>query len=343
MVAAARAAAEQSVVARYAFSAEERAELERLLDELAGLFDSAEDPEFLDLAQAYAHELPRSLRVFLNEFRLAEREPACVISGYEIDDGRLGPTPRHWRERCVPSPALREELLLVLYGSLLGDVFGWETQQDGTIVHSVLPVRSDEFEQLGSGSRELLWWHTEDAFHPLRADYLALFCLRNPDAVATTISTAQGLDASDDELDVLFDERFSIRPDNSHLARNNADGDFSAIEEMLNKPGRIAVLHGGRDRPYLRLDPYFMDPLDDDPEAQKALDHLVRTIDENVSEVPLGPGECLVLDNFRAVHGRVPFVARYDGNDRWLKRVNVARDIRKSRASRGSAENRIVR
>jgi Fe(II)/alpha-ketoglutarate-dependent arginine beta-hydroxylase len=341
MVAAARAAA-QSVVARYAFSAEERAGVDRLLDELVGLFDSAEDPRFLDLAQTYAHELPRSLRVFLNRFRLAEREPACVISGYSVDDERLGATPRHWRERPVPSPAIREELLLVLYGSLLGDVFGWETQQDGTLVHSVLPIRSDEFEQLGSGSRELLWWHTEDAFHPLRADYLALFCLRNPDGVATTISTADGLDASDGELDVLFDDRFTIRPDNSHLARNNAGGDFSAIDEMLSRPRKIAVLHGGRDRPYLRLDPYFMDQ-PEDPEARNALDRLVRTIDGNVSEVALGPGQCLVLDNFRVVHGRVPFVARYDGNDRWLKRVNVTRDIRKSRASRGSAESRIVR
>lgn len=341
MVAAASAAA-QSAVARYAFSNEERAGVEQLLDELAARFDSAEDPELLQLAQTYAHELPRSLRVFLNRFKHAEREPACVLSGYAVDDERLGPTPRHWRERPVPSPALREELLLVLYGSLLGDVFGWATQQDGTLVHSVLPIREDELEQLGSGSRELLWWHTEDAFHPLRADYLALFCLRNPDGVATTISTAAGLDVSDQELDILFDERFTIRPDNSHLARNNAGGDFSAIQEMLSKPQKIAVLHGGRDRPYLRLDPYFMDP-PADPAARNALDRLVRTIEENVAEVALGPGECLVLDNLRAVHGRVPFVARFDGNDRWLKRVNVTRDLPKSRASRGSAESRIVR
>src|SRR5919201_1835954 len=90
MVAAARAAA-QSVVARYAFSAEERAGVDRLLDELVGLFDSAEDPRFLDLAQTYAHELPRSLRVFLNRFRLAEREPAVLHGGRDRPYLRLAP------------------------------------------------------------------------------------------------------------------------------------------------------------------------------------------------------------------------------------------------------------
>jgi len=35
-------------------------------------------------------------------------------------------------------------------------------------------------------------------------------------------------------------------------------------------------------------------------------------------------------------------VANYDGTDRWLKRINLTRDLRKSRASRLTADSRII-
>jgi hypothetical protein len=38
----------------------------------------------------------------------------------------------------------------------------------------------------------------------------------------------------------------------------------------------------------------------------------------------------------------VPFTARYDGTDRWLKRINVTHDLRRSRAMRASAGNRLI-
>jgi hypothetical protein len=42
------------------------------------------------------------------------------------------------------------------------------------------------------------------------------------------------------------------------------------------------------------------------------------------------------------VHGRDVFTPRYDGTDRWLKRVKVARNLRVSRALRDSTDSRIV-
>ncbi len=56
----------------------------------------------------------------------------------------------------------------------------------------------------------------------------------------------------------------------------------------------------------------------------------------------LEPGDLLIIDNYRAVNGRKPFQARYDGRDRWLKRIGVTRDLRKSRAARSSADSPIV-
>ena len=53
-------------------------------------------------------------------------------------------------------------------------------------------------------------------------------------------------------------------------------------------------------------------------------------------------GEICFVDNRKAVHGRRSFKARYDGYDRWFKRMNITRDLRKSRASRTDAASRII-
>jgi alpha-ketoglutarate-dependent taurine dioxygenase len=58
--------------------------------------------------------------------------------------------------------------------------------------------------------------------------------------------------------------------------------------------------------------------------------------------VTLAPGEVLVVDNDLVVHGRVPFQARYDGTDRWLKRISVTSDLRRSRAARQSLAGRLI-
>jgi alpha-ketoglutarate-dependent taurine dioxygenase len=102
------------------------------------------------------------------------------------------------------------------------------------------------------------------------------------------------------------------------------------------------VLFGSEDRPYLRLDPYFMDPLTEDPEAQKALDAMIAEIDSRLASVVNRPGDVFIADNYRLVHGRKPFHARRDGRDRWLKRINIARDLRKSRSWREAPDSRVI-
>ncbi|MGI8801433.1 MAG: TauD/TfdA family dioxygenase [Solirubrobacteraceae bacterium] len=79
-----------------------------------------------------------------------------------------------------------------------------------------------------------------------------------------------------------------------------------------------------------------------DSRAEQALRALVDTLGRNLTEVRLAPGDLLVIDNLRAIHGRAAFAARHDGTDRWLKKVMVTRDLRKSRALRPRADIRVV-
>jgi Fe(II)/alpha-ketoglutarate-dependent arginine beta-hydroxylase len=325
---------------RITLDEEERGQILSLLGHVSARFRSAEQAEFLGEVTVLAHELPRRIREALNEFRLSERAAVCTIAGYPIDQERIGPTPSHWKERQRCCKPVREEMLLVLLGSLLGDVIAWATQQDGAVVHDIVPIQGHEKEQLGSGSNEELTWHTEDAFHPFRGDYLGMLCLRNSDRVPTTFAAIDVSELDARTLGLLFEPQYTIRPDNSHLLKNRmAPADESLetahgrIEEMATRPEKIPVLFGSPDSPYCRLDPYFMDP-PENPSAREALDKLIRLVDSRIENLMLEEGELCFIDNFKAVHGRRPFKARYDGTDRWLKRINITRDLRRSRTAR---------
>lgn len=327
-------------------------EIRSVLSEVALRYRTPEDPEFLNEADVLAHALPLRLRKAVRHFRLFEPADAIlVVSGYPVDQEKVGPTPGHWKPPHHENDTLEYELLLVLLGSLLGEPIGWSTQQDGRIVHDILPIKEHSKEQLGSGSEESLTWHVEDAFHPYRGDYLGMLCLRNPDGVPTTFATLSRVELTPEQVEVLSGPHFTIRPDESHLPKNRGSSvggneellerSYRAIERMWNDPERISVLFGDPKAPYLRLDPYFMDPVQD-PVAQSALDVLTQQIDGRLEDRVLEAGDFCFIDNFQAVHGRRSFTARYDGTDRWLKRINVVRDLRKSREARGSAEARVL-
>jgi Fe(II)/alpha-ketoglutarate-dependent arginine beta-hydroxylase len=336
---------------QYHLSHDDIRRIKMLLNEITSQYTSAEDQAFLDQACVIAHELPKSVRSFLLRFKTLELSGLCLISGIPIDEKKIGPTPKHWKNRPTLSPALEEEILLILFGSLLGDAFGWSTQQNGHIVHDVMPIQGHEGEQLGTGSQQLLWWHNEDAFHPYRGDYIGMLCLRNFDNVITTFACINNLRLDEKYIRILYEPRFAIRPDESHLEKNGfmpeADSSdvfksaYDRINGMQANPDKIALLFGAPDSPYIRLDPYFMDPLED-KDASIALEMLIKSIDEALTDIVLRKGECCFIDNFRAVHGRKPFNPRYDGNDRWLKRINITRDLRKSRSSRVNVRSRIL-
>lgn len=333
---------------------DEAAQVDALVRSLTGRYGSIESADLHRESRTYAQELPVRLRRALNDYRGAERSGVLVISGWTVDDGELGPTPEDWRRKSVPSATLRHDVMFFLMAALLGDPIAWATQQDGLIMHDVFPMRGFEHEQIGWGSEETLVWHTEDAFHPLRTDYLGLMCLRNPDGVETTVADVADVDVDGRTRALLAQEQFLIVPDEAHRAGADAADDsgdarvarlrrrsVERVERAFDTPEPVAVLFGDPDSPYVRIDPHYMRAPESVP-AREALAAFTEAIDAAMSGVVLRPGDIVFLDNYRVVHGRKPFRARFDGTDRWLRRLNVARDLRKSRASRLTAESRVI-
>lgn len=334
---------------------EENMSIQILIREIKERYQSSEDLDFLQNAALFAHELPKTVRAFLHEFK--QNEPdlgACLLSGYVVDPQKIGKTPPHWNVRPSPSPTIEEEIFLILCGNLLGEPFGWSTQQNGYVVNNVVPIKEHETDQLGSGSKETLIWHTEDYQHPYRGDYLALFCLRNPNQAPTLYAPFSRGYLSDAQIQTLFESRFIMYPDQGHAPLNRYTDEqehvdasllevaYQKVAELTTNPQKEAVLFGNPHYPYLRIDPTCMGDITDDKAAHEALVALMKSIDENIQEVALQPGDICFLDNNKAVHGRKAFQAYYDGNDRWLKRINITRDLKKSIASRPDKRSRVV-
>jgi Fe(II)/alpha-ketoglutarate-dependent arginine beta-hydroxylase len=281
------------------------------------------DRRFLHDLPAISGDLPRSVRLAVGSARLADHRHATVVCGNPVGDD-LEATPRHWRDAETPGSAAAA-FLIMIYSGLLGEAIGWLSQQDGRLVTDVVPTPGGEQSLTSSSSLKELGWHTEDAFSPFRADYVGLLCLRSPGVIPTTVSyiDVSGLSAS--VLEVLRQPRFCILPDSSHEpSAANPAGPAAATG--------VAVLEGPPDAPQLRLDRDFTRGTDAD--AAAALDELVQHIDRNLYDLTLNAGDLGLLDNRTVVHGRRPFPARYDGTDRWLKRVNIVADLRRSRRAR---------
>ncbi|MFE8925820.1 MULTISPECIES: guanitoxin biosynthesis L-enduracididine beta-hydroxylase GntD [Streptomyces] len=287
--------------------------LEDLTSRLAGEFAASAPYDLCREAPVIAHELPLRLRQTLEKLRQDGPYAYALVHGLVVDDEAVGATPSSWGDGPARDRTRRHEIQAVLIGSVLGEAFGWQSQQDGAVVHDVLPMREYENTQINFASQEPIWWHTEDAFHAFRPDYVGLLCLRNPSAVATTVSCAADWDLSDPAFDVLFEPRFRQLPDHSH----SVTGDGAE---------RRPVLFGPRERPYACVDPYFLEPPGDDRLAE-VLRRFYDTVEASLRKVALAPGDMLLVDNRSAVHGRRPFAARYDGRDRWLKRISVSKDL----------------
>ncbi len=306
-------------VKRLVIEPNESRQIDWLVDEVLDEYGPWDPAEFLPHARMVAESLPIRVRQFFRRVQADETDVA-VISGLPLRQD-LEPTPTGWDMALKTGAGLREEVVLTLLSAGLGEPFAWGDQQNGRIVHDVCPAPGKETSETSGSSTAPLSLHTEDAFHQCRCDYVALYCLRNQEQVGTTVVRADRLDLPARLSGILSEKRFHHRPDQSHVG---PQGHSSGAVD------RDAILFGPAESRYLRID--FDDTCaadEDDVEAKEAIAELYTYVTGALERVVLEPGDAIFLDNYRVIHGREPFQPRYDGTDRWLKRVNLIRDIRK--------------
>ena len=277
------------------------------LEETApGLVD---DPAWLRQARQLSCHLPVPLLEAVRRYR---HEPGAkgilLIGNLPIDEDALPATPGVFGS--VETAATVPAAVSVLIGLQLGEVVAYRAEKHGAMVQNVLPVRGMEASQSNAGSRPLDF-HVENAFHPLRPDYVGLLCLRadhekTAETLVSSIRRALPL-ISEADRDILHDARF-------------VTGENAAPHPVLDVSW---------EDPNIVLDFQTTSALDD--EAAHALGRLRSALSVVAVPVMLLPGQMAFVDNRIALHARSLFTPRYDGNDRWLHRVYVSLDNRRSR------------
>ncbi|WP_432973932.1 TauD/TfdA family dioxygenase [Dactylosporangium sp. CA-233914] len=303
--------------------AHERAEFNALAEQLVrtapGLID---DPDWLAAARQLSCRLPVRLRQAIRRYRHDPgRSGTLLLAGLPIDEHGLPDTPdvRESVEREAAGPAA----VAMLIGQQMGEVVAYRDEKSGALVQNVVPVKGLEDSQSNAGSTPLEF-HIENAFHPHRPDYVGLLCLRgdHSSTAGTLVSSIRNavplLDGADRE--VLLQPRF----------RTAAPPSFHSGDARPAHP----VLAGSPEDPDVCLDFNATEPLDD--EADAVLQRLRKVLFDVAVSLVLGPGEMAFVDNRLVLHGRSQFTPRYDGRDRWLHRVYVHTDNRRTRAHRPS-------
>lgn len=285
---------------------------------LADFGSSAARPELLRRVATSVTRLGETIRQVCRP--VDTDDGLYVLRGLPVDDDGIGPTPGSWA--TAGDRAAAWDVILLLLATAMGHPIAWEGQQEGRFVHNIVPSPGHEAEQTGASSTVLLSPHTEDAFHPGRAHLLLLACMRNHDAVATTAASIRRVRLSPDDVALLSRPVLPILPDDAYAEAQSFTG---------QQPPKVPALWQTAAGPTLRYDPAYT-PLDEAPaDYRAAYDRLTAELERVSVAVALEPGDVLVVDNDMVVHGRVPFRARYDGTDRWLKRASVRVPGRRTR------------
>lgn len=314
---------------------EERAAIELAARALASYHYDAEPERFALEGRVQAALLPERLRRRLLKFvRFSNSAGGLLIRNVPIGD--IPPTPAT-ADNAIARDVFGAAAMAVV-SAAMGELCGFKPEMGGEIIQSIVPEPrgEDEDVQLSVGSVFDLYDHVEMCFTEHRADYVVLCCLRaDPDrTAATTLASVDNMLArlNPRTIAILREPRFRTTVDSSFLVGWGLD----AKTKLWVDP--ICVVEGSEERPRLRVE--FLETEAKDPEAASALAALLEAEQAARAYVYLMPGDLLITDN-ASMHGRTPFIPRYDGADRWLLRTFITRDLSRSATAR-PGDGRVV-
>ncbi len=316
------------LISKYLLPLEQQNYIEGIYNEIEKVYNSKIEVEgFLNRSFLWATKLPEELKSRLYHFKTFEDSNCLIIQGLPIDFCNSIKTPEKYKDNVESQLLSKEEVFLIIISSILGEIFTWDSIQNGNIINDIIPIKENENKPVSSGYRNLFDLHTEDAFHPNSGEYLGLLCIRNPTKTPTTVSWVNEGDLTEDVLSILFEARFIIGENLAH--------------SVSEKTEYSSILFGNKDSPYLKINLNKIKAKDN--KAEEALAILTKILKKNEHKIMLEHGEILFIDNLRTVHGRDPFEPLFNGFDRWLKRVYITDNLKESRGLRRYSTSRVIR
>jgi len=276
------------------------------------------DPEiYCQKAKESSKSIPKRIQTYLSQINQY---------GYLIfqtfPDDFFEKTPMQNTEKIGENTQLGKIQSILL--SFLGEMISYEAEGGGYLLQDIVPVKKMSKLQTSVGSNIELEIHTEQAFSNLRPDFLSLACLRGDDNAYTYILPVSPIiDTNTDSI--LQKPLWKTQVDLSFKLNGTefVEGDIR---------GPLAILNGSLEDPHLIFDQDLM--LGITEEADTKIRDIIEIYKKNRISHCLQPGEILILDNRKVVHGRSPFSPKYNGKDRFLIRGFAVVDYDKSEYAR---------
>jgi alpha-ketoglutarate-dependent taurine dioxygenase len=233
----------------------------------------------------------------------------------------------------MPSKAERTvhefDIVHLVLSASLGEIFTFDSIQNGTLISDVFPVKENATRTASSGFAKDFALHTDDAFSDYAGAFLGLRCLRNPDNIPTMISYFDVQELLPEDVINLSSPVFSMIPNVAH--------------ETKYVPPLRPVLFGALDDPYFRINLNIPATQRCSVRQRRSYERFAAILKKNECSITLGAGDCFYIDNYRAAHGRGRYFPRFDGADRWYRRVYISKDLRAFRSYRDSPTSRCIR
>jgi L-asparagine oxygenase len=304
-------------------TAGERVTLLALAEELT--VSASESPElFCRQAHRAARQLPDRLVELLADFAYRGTDTGTMLLD-RLPVLEPPPTPPDNRSHLAQDTPLAGVQAIVNHAC--GQMVAYEAEGHGRLYQDMVPNRALALSQTSLGSGVELELHTEQAFSKLRPDLLSLACLRgHPDAKTYVLPAHVLL-----EHMTPFERKLLRR----ELWSTGVDGSFKLGGHEFREGdvrGPLAIIGGAEDDPTIVFDQDLMSGAT--PEAHALIARVVEVYRAHRFSVTLEPGQILLLDNVRAVHGRSPFTPNFDGSDRFISRSFAIRDLVRTRFAR---------
>ncbi|GAK02207.1 putative inner membrane protein YjeT [Geomicrobium sp. JCM 19037] len=264
----------------------ERRGMEQLIDQLPPIDVHRIPADHLRHVIKVANDqFPASIRERIQQFqRNPNRKGFIKLTNVPVDSS-LPPTPKDAKP-ATDKHTYRSEYTLLMTLMLLGDPIIYTEEKDGILINNICPIETDGDTTEHTGSKKFFDFHTENAYHPFRPDYLGLVGLRSDHdglaetPVASIIEAIQHVPET--AIAILEAPLFRIQP-------------TKMFEQQHIKARTLPVLRGSREEPAMTIHFSLMKGVSED--AEWALECLKNALKKVVVSQVIQPGELVIMDN----------------------------------------------
>jgi L-asparagine oxygenase len=280
---------------------------------------SDEPEEYCKQIKELCELLPENIKSELNKFITYGNKRGFLL--FKYNSFKYNTIAKNNESICDTPPnnncKVGEKIILARLQSVLvsyiSNIVSYEAEGYGRIFQDIVPDIKMANQQSSVGSSKELEIHTEQAFSKIKPDLLSLACIRGDDHAYTYILPVQSIisNLNEKERELLRQPLWKIGVDYSFKLNGN-----EFIEGNIRGP--IPIITGSEENPTLVFDQDLMIGINED--ATQIIKKIVDIYYNNRIKHCLQPGEIMIIDNHKVVHGRSPFVPLYNGKDRFLVR-----------------------